>query len=148
LIYYEKEQWGFRKWDYCPGPGPDDIDFQSESLEMITQVDLNYYFGEPTILNKWVLPVHKHPEWDIARLHRALNTATQISLPQWQSIREEAVANRNRLHPLGTMLQIFACSFNPIAHSEDSNLTLYLRRDLAEAFIVASQDEFLMRQGG
>lgn len=140
MIYSEKGHWGFRKWDYAPGPGPDDIDFQTETLEQAVYALLNYYLGKPMILNKWIIPIHKHPEWDAERLIAVVKSGISITLDEWETIHSEYVNKRIKLrsYPLA---EIFACLFNPIAHSEDSSLILYLRRDLNAAYIVRSSHE-------
>src|SRR5262249_24971870 len=116
-IYFENAMWGFRKWEYALGPGPDDIDFQAETLGRIVNSALDYYFGEPIIVNGWILPVHKHPEWSTERLNSVLEGANQITAEEWKTIRDEYIRLRLQLHGKGTLPRIFACMFNPIAHS-------------------------------
>src|SRR5262249_36760243 len=90
-IYFENEMWGFRKWEWVPGPGPDDIDFQAETLERIVNCALNYYFGKPTIINGWIIPVNKHPEWSAERLNSVLERAKQVTSEEWKTIRDEYI---------------------------------------------------------
>lgn len=136
IIFYQDGNWVFRKWDWVPGPGYDDIDFRNENLEVILNVAIEYYFGEPILIDNWILPLHKHPEWSATRLPVVIESAKRITVTEWDVIRAPYTQRRWQLHPQGTLVEIFACLFNPITNSQYPDLTLYLRRDLAEAFIV------------
>jgi hypothetical protein len=143
MISYERRdnsrshQWEMRRWDWTPGPGKGDFVFESAHLEVIVNAVLNWYFGEPMILCGWIVPVDKHPEWDAKRLPQVLKSAKEIPLDDWKVIEKTYGERRIKLHGTpATLTQIFSGLFNTIHHSEDSSLTLYLRRDLEEAFIV------------
>jgi hypothetical protein len=136
-IYHENDQWCFMKWDCCPGPGLEDIDMPIGSLASAVQILITYYFGEPTIINQWLIPLHKHPEWDVERLSVALENARNVTPEAWQKIKSESTDRFLQLHTRGLSLtQIFAYHFIPIPHIGEPDLTLHLRRDLGAAYVV------------
>jgi hypothetical protein len=135
-ICHENDQWRFIKWDYCPGPGLEDINLPTDSLASAIQILITHYFGEPTIINQWLFPLHKHPEWDLARVAPALDNARQVASTDWQVIHEAYIERYLQLGRNLSWDQIFAHHFIPVPNVADPELTLHLRRDLGEAYIV------------
>ena len=82
--------WMFRHWKMIPGPGPDDFDCECATLEAAVEAILAFYFGQPTILDNWLVPLHVHPELlSEDHVRAALSQATAITKNQFEIIQEE-----------------------------------------------------------
>ena len=82
--------WIFRHWLMMPGPAPDDFDCEFATLEAAVEAILAFYFGAPTILDNWLVPLHLHPELlSEDHVRAALPQATAITANQFEIIQEE-----------------------------------------------------------
>ena len=133
VILEDDGLWSVIRWDYVPGPGYDDIVFGGQTLEHAVDIVIAWHFGSPTVLNGWIIPLHKHPEWSLDQIRVLLENAPTLPLAEWKPLQ---AAYTKKRPPWGTEEEVFACLFNPIAHNQNDQLTLYLRRDLQEAYIV------------
>ena len=57
-------QWGFAHWMTCPGPGPEDLEYWVATAEELITVTTRFFLGEPCLIEGWVVPLHRHPDWD------------------------------------------------------------------------------------
>jgi hypothetical protein len=139
-IYLRDGQWGFAKWEFTGGFGPNDIDFITPTLDEAVSVLLNYYFGEPIALGDWLVPVHMHPEWNMDRLRAAIDQAQPISHDTWDAIqREHQQLFSGRPRP-ATLSDTFPYLFVTISHVKKTNIQLHLKRDLRHAFVVPGSE--------
>ncbi len=135
-IYFDKDHWGFHKWDCVPGPGFHDMHYDTNTLDEAMTVLLDYYFGEPVFIDGWILPQHKHPEWSLERLTEAVKGAKNVNEEEWHSIEARYIQIWREIPRSATLATRHACLFATFSHAESIKAKLALRRDLGEAFIV------------
>ncbi len=149
VLQLEGGTWRFRRWEHAPGPGPDDVELVVPGFEEAVATVLRWYFGEPVRIGGWRIDAHKHPEWDVGKLERAVLGARPLPVSEWLRLQEEARATYVDLlsanipkwregggppeFPWETVLPLM---FIPVRHPDPPRRTLWLRRDLEEAFIV------------
>lgn len=136
-IYFRAGQWGFHKVDHTGGIGPNDIDYPTATLDEAVSVLLNYYFGEPVAVGDWLIPIHKHPEWDLDAVQSAIDQAQQISPDKWIAIQREHKELYFQLARPTTFSDLFSYVFVTVSHVHKTDLRLHLRRDLRHAFVVS-----------
>lgn len=83
------EVWTVRMWELIPGPGPDDFECEFMTLDEAVDTVLNFYFGTPTIVDGWIIPFHRHPEWQRGRVSSLLPQAVLVTAERFQQVKEE-----------------------------------------------------------
>jgi hypothetical protein len=127
IIHFKDNHWRFWRVAGEGGLLPDDIQVDTATLDEAMAILREYYFGEPIIMDGWLVKKHKHPEWDEDKLREAIKKAKKISKAEWDDLHYDFRSLvRNE----------YTSKFNSIAHSEDPTITLQLRRDLGDAYIV------------
>jgi len=92
-LHLEDDKWTFHKWDYIPGPGCDDFSCAFASIEAAVEAVLAFYFGQPTIVDGWIFPLHLHPELQEGTVRAALARGVAITENQFEAIEKNRVAN-------------------------------------------------------
>lgn len=145
---YEEDLWVFQSWMRIPGPGAETIEHRVPTVEEIVAVTLQFFLGEPQHIDGWLVPFHRHPEWDAPRLRQVMSQAQSLSKAEWdqvsQRFREQYMQlvqefgrgkRTNRSGPW-SWNRWHACMTVNLEHEDPSSPTLWLRRDLEEAFLV------------
>jgi hypothetical protein len=94
--------------------------------------------GGPSLIDDWLIPYHRHPELALLQSKLAIHEAVQIDRLSFERIceqRYQKIAN-NRLFGSNPWERAMQYQFIPIAHLHRADLTLHLRRDCQEAYIV------------
>lgn len=89
--YWSNEwPWIFRHWLLMPGPGIDDFQCEFATVEAGVEAVLSFYFGHATIIDNWLVPLHRHPELlSETHVRAALSRATAITATQFEIMQEE-----------------------------------------------------------
>ena len=148
VIGYSKEQWCFQSWERIPGPGEDTVEHRVSTMEEIITLTLHFFLGEPQHIEGWLVPFHRHPEWDVAHLRQVMAQAQSLSQAEWEQIShrfdEQYIqlvqefgrsARMDRSGPW-SWERWYACLAVALEHEDPSSPTLWIRRDLQEAFLV------------
>lgn len=85
-IGYKDNLWCLTHRENIPGPGEETVEHYVSTVEEIINVALNFYFGEAQTIEGWLVPTHRYPEWDVARLHQAIEQARSPSRREWYVI--------------------------------------------------------------
>jgi hypothetical protein len=136
----QTDAWVVWLWDYLPGPGPTDFVWSCASLNQAMSLMLDFYFGTPTIIGGWAVPLHRHPELSLPKVCDTIGRAVPITDSAFQVLRDEYRQREPRSSWQDQpWFKVFQISFLTIPHQHDPTLTLFLRRDVQEAFIVSTQ---------
>lgn len=147
-IWPLQDQWLFHYARSIPGPGPDDFEWGFSTPEEIIPFTQQFFLGQPVSLEEWLIPLHRHPEWNMERVRHSIAHALPLSEEAWHQTFSQALADRHRLFRESDHCQTrrprevkweewFACLFVAIEHDNPLHEeTLYLRRDLEQAFLV------------
>lgn len=142
-LYQAKQRWVFELWERVPGPDESDFICRFPSFEDAVQAVQTFYFGSPTTMDGWLLPLHRHPELSRADVQYAIENAVNVGQDAF-----EGIAERRRLRITGN--RIFGTDhwalalqyqFLTIKHGTNTDVVLQLRRDLQEAYIVHRDQE-------
>ena len=146
--------WRFLVWNSVPGPGPADFEHSVTSAGELVAVVLQFFLGEPLLIEGWVVPTHRHLEWSESHLRLAMAQAHPLSHSAWTQVSHRAREHYNRLlgeshlgltnHPRSVSWnEWYQCLFvslvrRPLADHErlSHEETLWIRRDLREAYLV------------
>jgi glycosidase len=139
----EDASWFFEVLDFIPGPGLDDFQCEFAELDEAVEAVLVFYLDEPTIVDGWVIPFHRHPELRTDGIKQTIAKATCIAQDAFNEI-EESHWNKIRHyqqhgqweHYRQAWQYIVQHQFLKIPHVEDCTVTLRLRRDGQEGYIV------------
>jgi hypothetical protein len=127
-IFRYDESWELYLRGPIPGPGADSFSKEYFTNREALDAALNYFTGEPTLVDSWLVPFHKHPELNPDRVHQVIQSAKQVSAAEYETIEEERWS-QNPISIQGTFLDI--------PHQTDPSIILKLRRDEQEAFVVS-----------
>jgi len=92
-LYRKDDKWIFHRWEYFPGPGPDDFSCEFPAIEAVVEAVLAYYFGHPTIIDGWIFPLHLHPELQEGKVRAALAQGVNIKEAQFEAIKKDRLDN-------------------------------------------------------
>ncbi|MBX7221391.1 MAG: hypothetical protein K1Y36_15685 [Blastocatellia bacterium] len=136
-VFPKENDWWFDRWAYVPGPGPDDVEWCIGDFETALGWVYQSFWGTPTILDGWVLPTHRHPEWEVTKVPEVVWAARFVGQDLWQQLEaEEQNAYSNLLNSKGPIWpRILESSFISIENQKRPDVRLELRRDLAVAYI-------------
>lgn len=133
FVFPIREGWCYRNWNGIGGCAPDDVHIEDLQLQTAVQYAETFYFGDPLILDDWVFPVNRHPEWDIGQLRAAFRDAQTLANTAWRALRHERhVASKGQQEDdrfLAKFREVF-----PVNPRND--LRLWMRNDLAEMYFV------------
>jgi hypothetical protein len=137
-------KWFFVKSDWIPGPGRDDFYRAFSSLDEAAISVIAFYFGESTIIDGWVFPLHRHPELQISAVREVLPNAVQITPEAFSEIKKGYRKELVEFLKAGASedwesdwQQIYSHQFLDIHHIEDDTIVLQLRRDMEEVYIIS-----------
>jgi hypothetical protein len=133
------DNWILHSWKGHPGPLIDDFIADFQTLDAVLEAISAYYFGNSTIINSWIVPLHQHPELDEERVRRALTQAQYITKRQFdtvcQILREQA-QNISSMWKRGLRRD-----FLVLAHEGDTGSVCYLQRNAERAYIIRNSTE-------
>lgn len=120
-----------------------------DTLGQAVDAVINYHLGQPEIIDTWRIPTHQHPEWSKDSLTSVISQAKQISSKEWGKLRGKFHKQEGDLiESVNSGKQVGDNAFEATQlisapHESNQDQTLWIRRDLAEAFIVSkTQNDF------
>jgi hypothetical protein len=137
ILFKKADRWVF-EFTGALVPGPDKNNFRVayRNLDDALLAVWAFYFGKPAIINGWMIPFHRYPDWNFARLqYRLANCATisQASFTALREKRQEDIRGEGRgFNAVAFQLS----SFIKISQDEQNDIVLWLRRDLGEGYVV------------
>ena len=144
-LYQATQRWMFEMWERVPGPDESDFICSFPSLEDAIKAIQAFYFGLPTSMDGWLIPLHRHPELSQADVQYAIENAVNVGEDGFEGIaeRRRLRITGNRIFGTDRWMLALQCQFLTIKHGTKTNLVLRLRRDLQEAYIVHLDQEAL-----
>ncbi len=140
--------WFFEVLDFVPEPGLDDFQYEFASFDRAIDAVLDFYFGEPIIIDDWIIPSHRHPELPISHIKPVLTKATRVIQKTFDEIEEKHWDEIREYRKLGKWAHyrevwqyIMQRQFLIFPHIEDDTVTLRLRRDGKKAYIVYKENK-------
>ena len=142
-LYQTKQRWVFEMWERIPGPDESDFICSFLSLEDAVKAIQAFYFGSPTTMDGWLIPLHRHPELCQADVQYAIQNAVNVSQDVFEGIveRRQLRITGNRIFGTDRWTLALQYQFLTIKHDTTTNVVLQLRRDLQEAYIVHRDQE-------
>lgn len=138
-VYEENGLWIFRKWEYIPGPGYDDFEWSYTTLDQAVEAAYSYYFSSPTLIEDWIIPLHSHPELNAEHVTTSISNAGAIKAEDFTAIEKDRRLRFQDGSGLHRWEQALKWHFLTCGHEFDNTITLRLRRDMQEAFIVQAR---------
>jgi hypothetical protein len=137
-LYHAKQRWVFEMWERVPGPDESDFICRFSSLEDAVWAVQAFYFGSPTNMDGWLIPLHRHPELSRADVQYAIENAVNVDQDAFEGIAERRQRRiiGNRIFGTDRWTLALQYQFLTIKHNTNTNKVLQLRRDLQEAYIV------------
>jgi len=148
LIGYSKNQWWFQSWERTPGPGSETVEHWVPTVEEVIAVALRFYLGKSENIEGWLVPIHRHPGWEALRVRQLIARAQSLSQAEWDQVSRQfdehylqlvnEFGRSRRINRPGpwSWARWFACMAVLCEHEDPSSATLWIRRDLEEAFLV------------
>lgn len=119
---------------------PGDFICAFPNFDAVTEAVLQYYFGVPTSIDGWVVPLHRHPELAYERVQAAIEQARVVPRAVFDTIQAELEAEAELQFPESDWDQALAGSFLQLRHQTDAHRTCALLRNAAQAYIVTDED--------
>lgn len=154
IISFATNRWHFRVWKSIPGPGPMDFEHEVTEAGELVAIVRQFFLGEPLTIEEWVVPTHRHPEWNEPHLRLAIAQAQPLPFSTWEQVRQRVREHYDRLireshpgltnHPRTVSWQEwYQCLFVPLVRRPLADFerpsheeTLWIRRDLRKAYLV------------
>lgn len=148
IIRHVANHWHFFVWNSVPGPGPADFEHRVTEAGELLSVVLQFFLGEPLTIEGWVVPKHRHPEWNESHLRLAIAQAQPLSHSAWTQVYQRAKKRYSSLLTSSRLSTVswnewYRCLFVPLVkrpladHEHPSHEeTLWIRRDLREVYLV------------
>ena len=140
LLRCKGNKWVFLVSETLGGIGPEDLRCEFDSLNAAVEFTLFFYFGEPTIIDGWVIPLHRHPEIPFENLDQVLKNATRLNQAEFHEHEEkhfqEMIDFQRRHQNRGLWEFVLQHQYIKIPNVTDPAISLRLRRDGQEAYIV------------
>ena len=141
FISLQNNAWVFKVWESVPGPGEDDFICNYTSCQEAVTAATTYLYGEPTIIDAWVISLHHHPELNLGGIQNALAHGVNVSQCAFEGIaerRRERIERYYWHHQINTSRweKALQWQFLSIVHSTNPSILLRLRRDMQETYIV------------
>ena len=142
-----REGWHFNCLDAVPGPSGMAFEVIYPTLEQALEAVQTFYFGKPTVVQSWIIPLHQHPDWTKDNIERVIKNSEMISPEDfrqhiqdiWEKFRKSGP------HPAGA--SPIEAHFLAFPHRYDAATTLQLRMDLSLAYIVSAPMSHMRAQG-
>lgn len=133
--------WIFEVWDCIPGPAESDFHctyFTREEAESAVRMFLH---GEPTNINGWIVPFHRHPELTIEGVNDAIANSIHVSQKTFDGIaerRKKRIEHYYWVHGWRKYVweRTYQSQFLEITHQSNKAIVLQLRRDMQECYII------------
>jgi hypothetical protein len=135
-LYPKDGFWVFEVWECVPGPAEDDFRCKFDLLENAVNAAINFFFGEPTIINGWIFPLHRHPEIQADLVEPAIKNAVKINENNFGKIVDEY---REIFWEEPSWETALRYKFLKILPLDESDVVLMLRRDLKESYVVSDK---------
>lgn len=136
-LYLEAGCWVFEFiGEIVPGPDKNNFRVSYQKLDDALLAVWAFYFGETAVINDWVIPLHRYPDWNFAKLQHCLANAATISEASFTALCEqrwEQVRDVTRKLNYAAFLR---ASFIKIRQRSGGKVALWLRRDLGEGYFV------------
>jgi hypothetical protein len=136
-LYHAKQRWVFEMWERVPGPDESDFICRFSSLEDAVKAVQAFYFGSPTNVDGWLIPLHRHPELSRADVQYAIENAINVGQDAFEGIaeRRQRRITGNRIFGADRWTLALQYQFLTIKHDTNTYVVLQLRRDLQEAIL-------------
>jgi hypothetical protein len=132
------EGFEFTYWDGCPGPAPDDFAVHYRLLDDVLLAVWCFFFAKPVVIDGWMIPLHRRPEWSLPTVQYRLANAVTIDIVRFQAIKNDRLrrASLNLQDKQIGLLHAQTTQFLAFAHQTRTDFWLMLRRDLEEGYVV------------
>lgn len=132
IVKNDKGSWVMKQRRFIPGPGPHDFTKAYDTENEALAAALEYFTGEPTLIDGWLVPFHRHPELDKNQTISAIQSAKTVITSEFEAIQDQ------RKLAVGDewFRRAYEWHFLEVRHQTNEQLVLYLRRDGQEAFVV------------
>jgi len=137
-IYVDNVGWTFEIFIGAIPYSLDDVVLNGLSSEDAIAKVLDYYFGKPLIIDNWIFPIHKHPDWDRVQLIETVKRAKPISVTAWEGIKTECDKRFQQIikRDISLWNRYPELLFIPFDNVENDQTKLWMRRDCKKMYIV------------
>lgn len=135
LVFAERT-WHVYKIEGHGGFAESDFTCAYAHFAEVEQTAITYYFGSPTIIQGWSVPLHKHPELDKAKVEGAIRTAPLVSTQEFEHIKTQLLETRDKEPPVDDWEDALKRHFIFIPHQDTLQHICALRRNAEHAYII------------
>lgn len=140
-LSFQNGMWVFEIWNRIPEPDESDIHCTYSTYEEAARAVSAFLYGAPTIINGWIIPLHRHPELTIEGVKNAIASAMHISQDTFAGIaerRRQRIEHYYWVHGWRKHVweRTYQSQFLAIAHQSNKKVMLRLRRDMQECYTV------------
>lgn len=135
--------WVFEIWNRIPEPDEGDFHCTYPTYEEAERVVRTYRYGEPTNIDGWLVPLHRHPELKIEGVKDAIASAIHVSQYTFDGISERRRTRMRHYYWVHSWRKYmwertYQSQFLEITHQSNKIMMLQLRRDMQECYIINS----------
>lgn len=139
-LYRQGTAWVFEVWEYVPGPGESDFVVHFPSLEAAIDAILAFYFGQSSVIDDWIVPLHRHPELTVEGVCFAIADAVNVAQEAFEGLVERRGHRIQNQWQLTRWKRALQSQFLGMQHRVNPTIKLQLRRDMQEAYNVHLSD--------
>lgn len=133
------DQWRFRNDPPAifGGINPFAVRHPTESLDSAIDVAWNYYFGDPVVLDGWIIPIHRHPAWDIDAIRAAWKRQRVLTVQEWnERLNEDLAALQRHNRSADPEPNVNPFAFLELKPVQPQRFAMYLRMDCGDVWRV------------
>ena len=140
-LSFQNGMWVFEVWNRIPEPAESDFHCTYATRgEAERAVDM-FLHSEPTIIDGWIVPLHRHPELSLEAVKEALANAIHVSHDTFEGIaerRKKRIEHYYWVHGWRKHVweRTYESQFLSITHQSDKSILLQLRRDMQECYVI------------
>jgi hypothetical protein len=135
-------QWCFRNDPPAifGGINPYAVWHPTDSVDATIAVAWDYYFGASVVLDDWIIPIHRHPAWDLDAIHAAWRRPTVLTVEEWKRRLNDNLAALER-HDSGLDPEpnVNHFAFYQLRSARPQQCAMHLRMDCGEVCRVESR---------
>ncbi len=109
------------------------------NFDIVTDLVLKYYFGQPDIMHGWRVSLHQHPELQYKDVEIALAQATYITPTAFQAVVRQLADKAQEQYLDDGWQRALASHFLPLTHVDDTQKRCMLLRNGTCAYILINE---------
>lgn len=136
--------WCFKTRNGLDGGSVDNVSITELSFDLALLYTESFFFAAPLVIEEWVFPLHKRPDWDSSQIRTSFDNAKTLTGSEWRVVYAKHLEN---LKPLPYKAQ-FSAQYREIeSNFFETDCCLWARNDLCKMYFAPKSEQILPKIG-